>query len=149
MARPSKRTPERELAILNSLRIGCTRSDACQAGEISHETFRRWLRYEGFRAEVEHAEAEAGQRFVGNVARAASNSWQAAAWWLERRRPEFRKREGVELTGKDGGPVEVKAHPLTEALTRGELAEKFRGIVAELDPALTPAELAERHGLGE
>jgi hypothetical protein len=142
MARPSKRTPERELAILNSLRIGCTRSDACQAGEINRDTLRVWMRNPAFSGAVEHAEAEAGQRFAGNVARAAGNSWQAAAWWLERRRPEFRKRQGVELTGKDGGPLEVKAHPLTEALTRGELAEKFRGIVAELDPALTPAELA-------
>jgi len=62
-----------------------------------------------FRAVVEKAEAEAEQRFLGQVASAARTTWQAAAWWLERRRPaEYRQRSGVEMTGKDGGPIDYR-----------------------------------------
>lgn len=33
--------------------------------------------------------------------------WQADAWTIERQFPEFRTNSKVELTGPDGGPVEV------------------------------------------
>jgi hypothetical protein len=119
---PTKRSPEREQAILNALRIGNTRRAAAQGADITEDTLANWMkRSSAFFGAVEHAEAEAEQRFLGNVAKAAAgNTWQAAAWWLERRRPEdYRKREGVELTGKDGGPVGFKAHPSERRPWRG------------------------------
>ncbi len=42
---------------------------------------------------------EAEQRFLGQVAQAAKTNWQAAAWWLERRKHEdFGRREKVDMT---------------------------------------------------
>ena len=83
----TKRSPQREQAILNALRLGNTRRAAAAYAEVSHETFYRWLADLPFRDAVEKAEADAETRFLGQVAKAAADgTWQAAAWWLERRR---------------------------------------------------------------
>ncbi len=106
--RPTKRSPEREQAILNALRIGNTRRAAAAAAEISEDTFARWLDDAVFSGAVAKAEADAELRFLGQVAKHAATSPQAAQWWLERRRPaDYRQRTGVELTGADGGPIET------------------------------------------
>lgn len=89
MPRHSKRSPERETAILNALRAGNTRRAAIAFAEIDQNTFYRWMEREGtFRDAVEKAEAEAEVHFELKVRQAAATSWQAAAWWLERRRRE-------------------------------------------------------------
>ena len=96
----STRSPEREQAILNALRVGNTRRAALAAAEISVQTFYRWLENVTFRDAVLKAEADAEQRFLGNVAKAAaSGNWTAAAWWLERRHPaDYGRRDRVEMT---------------------------------------------------
>lgn len=127
MARPTKRTPERQTAILNSLRLGNTRRAAAAFAEIDDNTFYRWLADDGtFRAAVEKAEADAETRFLGNIAKAAADgTWTAAAWWLERRRhQDYRKREGVELTGLDGGPIETADR--TGTLSDADLRDAIR-----------------------
>ena len=89
MARPTKRSPEREQVILNALRLGNTRRNSAAYAEISHETFYNWLDDLTFRDAVEKAEADAEARFVGQIVKAAHDgTWTAAAWWLERRRRE-------------------------------------------------------------
>ena len=99
MARPTKRTPEREAAIIRALEVGNTRTDASLGAGIDRHTFAAWCqRYPPFLAAVETAEALARQRFVGQVALAARTSWQAAAWVLERRDPEnWGRRERLEV----------------------------------------------------
>ena len=143
MGRTSKRSPERETAILNSLRVGNTRRAALAAAEISIQTFYNWLEDLTFLDAVQKAEAEAEQRFLSQVARAAlAGTWQAAAWWLERRHPEdYALRSKVEMTGKDGGPIEhhdVSSIPDHE---REALAEAIRAhLRSEAEPAPSPAE---------
>ena len=88
MGRPTKHTPETELAILNALRVGNTRTDSALAAGISYELLRQWCGSLEFLAAVQRAEAEARLRMVGIIAKAAVNTWQAAAWFLERREPE-------------------------------------------------------------
>src|ERR1700690_2010973 len=99
MARPTKRTPEVETAILNALRVGNTRTDSALAAGVSLGTLSEWCkRYPEFLAGVEKAEADARLRFVGIIATASRTSWQAAAWFLERRMPEhWGRREKLEV----------------------------------------------------
>src|SRR5574343_391662 len=123
MGRPTKRSPERELTILNALRIGNTRTAAAALADISYETMRQWA--EGdleFRAALERAESEAESRFLGNVAKAAADgTWQAAAWWLERRRwQDYRRREGIEVSDARKGADDER--PDRDALRAAQIA---------------------------
>ena len=128
--RRPKRSPEREQAVLNHLRIGNTRRASALAGGINHDTFYVWLRDPTFSDAVEKAEAEAESRFLGQVAKAAASSWQAAAWWLERRKHEdYRRMDGVELSGPKGGPIKTEA---VDKLNDHERALLRQAIDAEL-----------------
>lgn len=101
MGRPSKRTPEREARIAEALRAGNTRKAACAYGGISQSQFAEWLaRFHDFRDTIEKAEADAEVRAVAQIATAAqAGTWQAAAWWLERRRPDdYGRRDRIEVT---------------------------------------------------
>jgi predicted nucleic acid-binding protein len=101
MARPTKYTPEVVDAILDALRAGNTRRASVAAAGVSEDSFGRWLAaYADFADVVRKAEAE--QRFVRRIARAVEEgTWQAAAWWLERRRREdWGRFERVELSAR-------------------------------------------------
>ena len=55
---------------------------------------------------IKKAEAEAISRNVKLISEAAQTTWQAAAWYLERRHPEdFGKKERHEITGAEGTPL--------------------------------------------
>ncbi len=98
---PTKRSPEREKAILAALQVGNTRRASVRAAEISEDTFARWMAADAdFRGAVQKAEADAELRFLGQVAKAAAGrSWQAAAWWLERRQyADYARRERMDVT---------------------------------------------------
>lgn len=109
--RPTKRSVKVERAIVAALRKGNTRATSAKLGGISYATLKRWCALSApFRAALEVAEALAEQKHVGNIhAAGAAGNWQASAWWLERRgNGEWRKpAERTELSGPNGGPVEV------------------------------------------
>ena len=117
MARPTKRTPEREARLYEALRAGNTRRASCSYAGISESTLATWLeRFDDFRDAVEKAEADAEIRNVAIIQRAATDTWQAAAWWLERRRPgDYRQRN--EVTGADGGAVRVIVEYAPDVIT--------------------------------
>ena len=61
-----------------------------------------------FSESVKKAIAEAQHRNIMLIQKHAQTSWQAAAWYLERSDPEsWGRRERVEMTGRDGGAVEI------------------------------------------
>jgi CRP-like cAMP-binding protein len=99
VAAPTKFSPFVERAILSSLRAGATRTAASEAAGIHRDTFREWARANSaFSAAVEKAEAQAEANAVRVVRTAMADHWQAAAWWLERRRPnEFGRIDRVEV----------------------------------------------------
>jgi len=107
MARPTKRTPEREGRLFEALRAGNTRKASCAYAGISESTLAIWIeRFEDFRDAIQKAEADAEIRNVAIIQKAASATWQAAAWWLERKRKgDWAQR--TETTGDGGGAVEV------------------------------------------
>jgi hypothetical protein len=130
VARPSKYTPERVERFLQAVKLGSTYRLAAAYAGISHETYATWLDTKPeFFAAVKEAEGAAVVGWLAKIEKAANEgNWQAAAWKLERRLPEDfgrKDRQSVELTGKDGGPVEVTS--------TGTLADRV-------------AELAARYG---
>jgi hypothetical protein len=122
--RRSLRSPEREQAIVNALRVGNTRRAAAAAAEVSKDTFYRWLEDATFCDAVEKAEADAELRFLGVIAKAAPIRWQAAAWWLERRRhEEYGRRDRVETSIDIQREIELIAaeHGLDPAAVEAEV----------------------------
>jgi transposase len=106
-----KHTDARIEVVLTALRSGNTRRAAAAYAQIDHATFYRWIDADAtFRDAVEKAEADAEARAVAIVVKAAQmGTWQAAAWWLERRRRnEFALQQKVELSGPQGGPIETR-----------------------------------------
>jgi len=107
MPRPTKRTPEREARLIEALRAGNTRRASCAYAGIDQDTLANWLRrWSDFSDAVEKAEADAEIRNVAIIQKAASETWQAAAWWLERKKKRDWSNR-LELTGEDGAPVRI------------------------------------------
>ncbi len=95
--RRSKLTPEVQETICRYVRQGLTYETAARAAGISESTFYRWRargekaqrgKFRQFWEAVKKAEAEAEQRLVERILAASRDSWQAAAWILERRYPD-------------------------------------------------------------
>lgn len=95
---PYKLTEAVRKAIVDSISNGVPRCYAVKRAGVNHTTFCRWLRNGKKSADphslerqlyldVEKAHAEAVARNVELVQTAAIDTWQAAAWWLERRCP--------------------------------------------------------------
>jgi len=108
MARPSKYTDEAVTRICDALRAGNTRRAACAYGCISQDTLAVWLKTKPhFTDAVKKAEGDAEVTNLAIIQKAAHDgTWQAAAWWLERKhKADWSTR--VETTGADGSAVRV------------------------------------------
>lgn len=107
--RPTKRTPAVVGRLLSALRSGNTRRTACIYAGIDESTFQRWNKADAvFAAEVKGVEEEAVLRNVAHINVAAAKSWQAAAWWLERRLPqEWGRIDRLAVSGDPTGPPVV------------------------------------------
>lgn len=137
MPSPScKLTPEIATALLEALRAGNFRQTAARAAGITKRTLSRWLakgeerprsRYGRFRIEVLRAEQDAEANALRVVITAGPADWRAAAWFLERKYPQRwarRDPQRLELTGKDGGPLEL-LHGLTDEERVSRIAAIF------------------------
>ena len=101
--------------ICEYLEAGLTNKDAAILSGITEHTLYDWIKkFSNFSQSLQKAEAEAKQKMINTVRRAASGFkdgdkkiypvWQAAAWMLERKhRDEYALRQ--EITGKDGEPL--------------------------------------------
>jgi hypothetical protein len=89
-----KLNPELRLRLCQDLEDGLTRTAAVARAGISYDTFRRWMNDQSkpenvvFSEAVKKAEQDAVAKAVGHVRDAMPDTWQAAAWWLERKFPE-------------------------------------------------------------
>ena len=104
MTDPTLPLGPQQQAVLAALEAGCTRRAAAGAAGIHHATLYRWMDADAtFRDTVEKAEDVAEARATSIVAKAAyEGTWTAAAWWLERRRPEqYGRRLAVDVSIKD------------------------------------------------
>ena len=127
--RPTKLNDELKDQICKVVRAGNYIETAAAYAGLSKQTLYDWMKrgrresearnegksgirkeekYVRFLDAIEKALADGEIRDVAIVAQAATENWQAAAWKLERRNPGRWGRVRHEITGKDGGPVEVK-----------------------------------------
>jgi hypothetical protein len=127
--------------LLEALRHGDFIDDACAYSGISEDTFYRWQR-EGNELQtrldkdadltpeeeqirkmsetIKEAELLGQHAALAVIQRAAnSGTWQAAAWFLERRNKKWSNR--TEITGPDGGPIQT--------VTVDDLDEKLRNLI--------------------
>ena len=150
MARPSKLDDLTEKRVLDAVREGNSYENAARVAGISETTLHNWRArgerdeepYVGFLVRLKKARGEAEAASVAIVRTAAtSGTWQAAAWWLERREPaHWAKRDGDERT-KEEMPLSEQTTPevreklatmITQAMEEPNIAELVR---AKLDGA--------------
>jgi hypothetical protein len=94
--------PEIVDEICANIVMGNSFKDACILSDISHDTFYTWIKkYPDFSDRVKKSESECKKRNIGIIQKAAINTWQAAAWYLERRyRDEYALKTEVEHKGE-------------------------------------------------
>jgi hypothetical protein len=111
-------------ALCTWLKKGCSYKDACAMEGISYETFRTWQSEKSvFSVALKKAEAECKAARIATVLKASEKSWQAAAWWLERRCPDEYGR-----TVKEEKPVNAVTYEELEEAGRLQDAERYSTI---------------------
>lgn len=117
MARPTVLNDIVAERIRQAVRKGATWAIAAEAAGVGSSTLREWKArgrageepYAAFLATIKRAEAEAFEEACERIQVAAIETWQAAAWLLERRRPKsYALRRPVE-TEKPVTPEEADA----------------------------------------
>ena len=116
--RPTKLTPELQEKICGIILKGNYISTACQACGIGESTYYRWIE-EGEKAEsgevrefweaVKKVEAEAEQKLLDRIELASIDSWQAAAWMLERKEPgKWGRKDRLSFKDEKGKPSRLE-----------------------------------------
>jgi hypothetical protein len=115
MARNTKLNDETHARLKQAIGLGATYELACAYAGINQSTFYRWLSTnEEFRKSIKASEGAGAVELLGRIKKEAKEgSWQAAAWLLERRYPEMYGRNRLELTGANGGAIEINHHTAT------------------------------------
>lgn len=151
MGRPSKRTPELEAQIAECLRLGMTIPQTCDACGVSQTQFRNWRKhYRDFQELVRRAEAEAVKLNLAVIQAAAASgkSWQAAAWFLERKHPEqWAKTETLSIEARKDAVKE--AITINAARTPEHLRELRQALQLEPDAPPALVEAAMEHAKAE
>ena len=82
-----------------------------------------------FSYQTERARARAEVDTLRLISKAADNSWRAAAWFLERTKPErYGLRQGVNLAGSPGAPVEIRTVTVEELEAKIKLLCQQEGL---------------------
>ena len=114
MGRRTKLTPEVQDRILQAVRAGLRYREAALAAGIDERTFYNWKRrgeeaksgiYFQFFQSLKEAEARGELALLARIQAASQETWQAAAWILERR---HRERWGRNLDITSGGHQLIK-----------------------------------------
>lgn len=143
--------PEVQDQIVNAVTAGNYLETAAEYAGVSRATLFEWLAkgrqareaidnqqdpgpngemYANFSDAVAQAQAGAEIQAVALVRRAALDSWQAAAWWLERSKPRrYGRWDRQEITGADGAALKIDLSTQREKALEllDEVAERLDG----------------------
>jgi hypothetical protein len=167
----SKLSPEVRGQIVDALRAGAPPEVACAYAGVVRKTYYNWM--ERGRAAISSANGDLpevlatdeyaqlvtavdtalAQFVVGNLTEIGLSGrldrpgqWQALAWQLERRFPAFFGRKTRhEITGKDGGPIQIENAivlppgaidrlPLERKIMLAEILAEMEGEIIENEP---------------
>src|SRR5262245_30907299 len=154
--RKTKLTEATQRVIVEGVAAGVPFKYAAQRAGIDESTLHLWMR-KGRRAKkgphfqlfqsLKKAEADAVARNVAVVQNASTKSWQAAAWWLERRHhKEFGRQDRTVVQAQVKGPdlgAEVRRR-LDEAGGRGHRQPGQDGGAGAQELADSPAPQAHQ-----
>jgi hypothetical protein len=117
IGRPSKLTPQTVASLALAIKNGSTIEDACLVAGIDRKSFWTWREraekgekeFAEFLHIIKKAELEDKTWHISNIRTHAARSWQASAWYLERRWPsEYGRREAIDPNyGQDAGAVKL------------------------------------------
>lgn len=104
-----KYSKEKTQEICKRLEMGDNQVDAAVLCDISEETFYQWMKKPEFSESIKKALLKCKSRNIQIIQKAAISTWQAAAWWLERKcSEEFAIKNVLKHEGKDGEPIILK-----------------------------------------
>lgn len=130
MARKIKLTPALQERLVTAIQVGNYAKVAAEMVGIGETTFYRWMEegadpkgrkiFREFRESIKRAEAEAEVSNVATVRLAANGgTWQAAAWYLERKHfDRWGRKDKVqqEISGPNGAPVGISLEEAKKAV---------------------------------
>lgn len=127
--RPTKFTSDTVDRLLDGIRKGLPIHLACSAAGIDDSRYYEWQNGKfprgadpelkrKFRDELTRARDEAAYRSITLINDAATEDWKAAAWILERRYPKEFGRQSLEITGSEGGPIQVEAATMQRVILK-------------------------------
>lgn len=133
--RPSILTPEVQAKICSALKAGNFRTVAAEWAGVPERVFFEWMKkgkdnpesaYAEFRRAVIEAEKQAEIRAVTLIMKAAENDPKHAQWWLSHRFParwadQERKRIRAEISGRNGGPIQMQSAIDVSKLSREQV----------------------------
>jgi hypothetical protein len=95
----NKATPKTIEVILEAISQGLTQREASILAGISEDTLSLWKKKDSdFSEQMRQKEIECKLSHIKNIKEASKKSWQASAWWLERKyKEEFSLKSKLDL----------------------------------------------------
>lgn len=109
---------------IQAMRAGNTQLNAAAYAGIAQQTFYRWREKDKeFRERLEKAAADAEALCVSKILTAANEgTWQAAAWWLERRRrDDWGRHDRLDVTNENALQVTRTVIVITDDMPKPAL----------------------------
>lgn len=89
--------------ILSAIAEGLTQREASILAGISEDTLSLWKKDSDFSEQIRQKQIECKLWHIQNIKRASEKSWQASAWWLERKyKEEFSLKTKMDVEVNDG-----------------------------------------------
>ena len=123
--RPTACTPDVQTRMVEALAKGQFVRAACRYAGINPTSHYDWLKraddgegapFADYANAVRAADVEGEQRHLKTIEEASETDWRASAWVLERRHPDDYGKQRLEVSGPEGGPVQVDLRAQLDAV---------------------------------